>query len=112
LERSAFYALDEVDALLIERLARRVHAAARARRDGETVYLEHGAALSVGPSDWWTTDEVAAFLKVSTSTVRSYLSRQQMPEPDRRFGRLPVWQPETIQAWNALRPKRRKGASG
>lgn len=111
LEQFAFYELDEVDTLLIERLARRVHAAARARGRRETVYLEHGAPLAVESSDWWTTDEVAAFLKVSTSTVRSYLSRQQMPEPDRRFGRLPVWQPETIHAWNAARPKRGRGAS-
>lgn len=42
----AFYAEDQLDALLIPRLARRVHAAFAARDRGETVYLEHGAAHS------------------------------------------------------------------
>jgi excisionase family DNA binding protein len=111
LEGFAFHAPDDIDGLLIERLARRVHAAVKARRSGETVYLEHGAPLSVGPADWWTTDEVAEYLTVSASTVRSYLSRNQMPHPDRRFGRLPVWQPETIKTWNAARPKRGRSAT-
>ncbi|MFE0462262.1 NUDIX domain-containing protein [Kitasatospora sp. NPDC058965] len=37
---------EQVDELLIPRLARRVHAAFAARSRGETVYLEHGAARS------------------------------------------------------------------
>lgn len=111
LEGFAFHAPDDIDGLLIERLARRVHAAVNARRNGETVYLEHGSPLSVGPADWWTTDEVAEYLTVSASTVRAYLSRNQMPPPDRRFGRLPVWQPETIKTWNAARPKRGRSAT-
>jgi 8-oxo-dGTP diphosphatase len=111
LEAFAFHAVEDVDSLLIDRLARRVHAAVQARRAGETMYLEHGVPLTTRPTDWWTTEEVAEFLKVSSSTVRSYLARQQMPEPDRRFGRLPVWQPETVKAWNAARPRRRKGTA-
>lgn len=39
---SAFYEEDQLDAVLIPRLARRIHAAFAARRDGRTVYLEHG----------------------------------------------------------------------
>lgn len=39
----AFHATDQLDALLIPRLARRVHAARTARVRSETVYLEHGA---------------------------------------------------------------------
>jgi 8-oxo-dGTP diphosphatase len=44
----SFHAVEEVDDLLRERMARRVRAAATARELGETVYLEHGRALRVG----------------------------------------------------------------
>lgn len=44
----AFHAVEDVDGLLTERLARRVRAAATARKLGETVYLEHGQALRAG----------------------------------------------------------------
>jgi ADP-ribose pyrophosphatase YjhB (NUDIX family) len=40
-----FHGEDQLDALLIPRLARRVHAAFAARERGETVYLEHGASV-------------------------------------------------------------------
>ncbi|MGV9375754.1 NUDIX domain-containing protein [Nonomuraea sp. NPDC003707] len=40
-----FHRVDESDDLLIERLARRINAAATARERGETVYLEHGRAV-------------------------------------------------------------------
>ncbi|MGA5818797.1 NUDIX domain-containing protein [Kitasatospora sp. NPDC094028] len=39
----AFHTADQLDALLIPRLARRVHAACAARTKSETVYLEHGS---------------------------------------------------------------------
>lgn len=39
---SAFYEEDQLDTVLIPRLARRIHAAFAARKDGRTVYLEHG----------------------------------------------------------------------
>ncbi|WP_344802660.1 helix-turn-helix transcriptional regulator [Microlunatus ginsengisoli] len=61
------------------------------------------------PTDWWTTEEVATFLGVSSSTIRSYLARGQMPEPDRRFGRLPAWRPATIRDWNERRPRKALG---
>lgn len=38
----AFYEEDQLDAVLIPRLARRIHAAFAARADEKTVYLEHG----------------------------------------------------------------------
>lgn len=56
------------------------------------------------PDDWWTTNDVAAYLNVSTSTIRAYLARNQMPAPDRRMGRMTLWQPETIRTWHAERP--------
>ncbi|MFJ8627498.1 NUDIX domain-containing protein [Kitasatospora sp. NPDC093550] len=39
----AFHTTDQLDGLLIPRLARRVHAARAGRRQSATVYLEHGA---------------------------------------------------------------------
>ncbi|MFD5438419.1 NUDIX domain-containing protein [Kitasatospora sp. NPDC127067] len=39
----AFHAADQLDELLIPRLARRAHAACAAKTQSETVYLEHGA---------------------------------------------------------------------
>lgn len=40
-----FHRVDELDGLLIERLARRTKAAATAHELGETLYLEHGQAV-------------------------------------------------------------------
>lgn len=51
------------------------------------------------PDDWWTTQDAAAFLGVSASTLRAYLARQQMPRPDRRMGRMALWRPITIREW-------------
>ncbi|MFJ9843051.1 NUDIX domain-containing protein [Kitasatospora sp. NPDC101155] len=42
----AFHSRDQLDSLLIPRLARRVHAACAARAHTGTVYLEHGAPLT------------------------------------------------------------------
>jgi predicted DNA-binding transcriptional regulator AlpA len=58
------------------------------------------------PEDWWTTEDVATYLGVSSSTVRAYLARNQMPEPDRRIGRMQLWRPKTIQHWHEKRPRK------
>lgn len=58
------------------------------------------------PRDWWTTEHVATFLGVSSSTVRAYLARSQMPEPDRRIGRMQLWRPKTIRHWHEKRPRK------
>ncbi|MFJ4680698.1 NUDIX domain-containing protein [Kitasatospora sp. NPDC088783] len=42
----AFHTTDQLDEVLIPRLARRVHAACAARAQSETAYLEHGATRS------------------------------------------------------------------
>jgi hypothetical protein len=57
------------------------------------------------PPDWWTTRDVASFLKVAPSTIRAYVARHQMPEADRRIGREPVWRPATIRKWHSQRPR-------
>jgi 8-oxo-dGTP pyrophosphatase MutT (NUDIX family) len=43
IDRYAYHHRSAIDALLIPRLARRVHVAIQARAAAETVYLEHGA---------------------------------------------------------------------
>jgi predicted DNA-binding transcriptional regulator AlpA len=57
------------------------------------------------PEDWWTTSDVARFLGISSSTVRAYAAREQMPKADRRIGREPVWRPDTIREWHEQRPR-------
>jgi ADP-ribose pyrophosphatase YjhB (NUDIX family) len=42
LAESAFHTIEEAAAVLVPRLARRVEAAVTARREGVTLYLEHG----------------------------------------------------------------------
>jgi predicted DNA-binding transcriptional regulator AlpA len=58
------------------------------------------------PRDWWTTEDVATYLGVSSSTVRAYLARSQMPEPNRRIGRMQLWRPKTILHWHDKRPRK------
>jgi hypothetical protein len=58
--------------------------------------------------DYWTTREVANFLRIGESTVRAYVTRHKMPEPDAYVGATKLWRQETIKEWAARRP--RKGA--
>ncbi|MPZ61912.1 MAG: helix-turn-helix domain-containing protein [Propionibacteriales bacterium] len=57
------------------------------------------------PTDWWTTEDVATYLGVTPSTIRAYVTRNQMPDPDRRMGRLRLWRPRTIERWHQQRPR-------
>jgi Helix-turn-helix domain len=46
-------------------------------------------ALGIKPSsprDWWTIADVARYLGIKASTVRTYVSRGDMPPPDGRMG--------------------------
>ena len=63
------------------------------------------------PSDWWTTEDVLAFLRsagapISRATWAAYVSRGQAPSPDRMFGRSPAWRPAAVRDWQASRPRR------
>jgi hypothetical protein len=63
------------------------------------------------PGDWWTTDDVLAFLAsagapITRVTWAAYVSRGQAPAADRMFGRSPAWRPATIREWQASRPRR------
>jgi Helix-turn-helix domain len=59
------------------------------------------------PRDWWTVANVARYLGIRPSTVRTYVSRGDMPPRDRRMGqRVNLWKPQTIIRWNAKRPRK------
>jgi predicted DNA-binding transcriptional regulator AlpA len=62
------------------------------------------------PDDWWSTEDVATFLQVGASTIRAYVTRDQMPKPDRYIGRIRLWRPETIRAWHESRPRQGRAA--
>ena len=51
--------------------------------------------------------DVAHRLGVTHSTVRAYLTRDQMPAPSGRIGRSPWWSAEAIEPWLAERVGRR-----
>lgn len=49
-------------------------------------------------AEYWTVAEIAEHWGVKVSTVRSYRSRKrgELPEPDKVYGRTPLWKPATI----------------
>lgn len=55
-------------------------------------------------ADWWTIDDVAAYLGVKPESARRYrgrpLERGGLPAEDRMFGRTPAWKPQTVITWN------------
>ena len=51
-----------------------------------------------------TSKQIAELLGVSPKTISAYKARGQMPEPDKQYGRTPLWKYSTIQEWrNELR---------
>jgi predicted DNA-binding transcriptional regulator AlpA len=58
------------------------------------------------PTDWWTAQDCATYLGITRSTWTAYVSRDQAPQPERMFGRSPVWRPRTVKAWAESRPRR------
>jgi hypothetical protein len=55
-------------------------------------------------ADWWTMDDIAAYLGVKVASVRRYRARPRerggLPPEDRMIGRTPVWRPATIIRWH------------
>lgn len=49
-------------------------------------------------AEYWTITEIAEHWGVKESTVYSYRSRKrgELPEPDHKYGRTPLWRPATI----------------
>ncbi|MFL1430231.1 MULTISPECIES: helix-turn-helix transcriptional regulator [unclassified Nocardiopsis] len=50
-----------------------------------------------------TIAEVAQDLGVKPATVRRYLHKKDLPEPDSRAGQSPLWREDTIERWKADR---------
>lgn len=64
-----------------------------------------------GPVQEWTVADVVAYLAerdapISPATWRSYVARGLAPEPARRVGRTPVWDPAAVRGWQDARPGR------
>lgn len=86
---------------------------------------------------YWSLYDLAAYLGVTYNSARTYHGRSEinrrhgadpvlscklcksgehypktgdLPPPDRKFGRSPVWKPTTIESWRPRRPGR--GAGG
>lgn len=57
-------------------------------------------------AEWWTIQEVAAFIGVVPGTVSAYLHEGRMPDPERRVGQSPIWRPAAIVEWQSTRPGR------
>lgn len=53
--------------------------------------------------EYWGVPEVAKHLGISESTVRAYVSREQMPAPIEGFS-SPIWRADVIIEWHANRP--------
>lgn len=50
--------------------------------------------------NFWTVAQVAAHLGVKPETVRRYVERGTLPQPDGKLsGRFPWWKPETITSY-------------
>ena len=49
---------------------------------------------------------VAKFLGIAESTVRAYVTRHKMPEPDAYVGATKLWRQESIKEWAARRPRK------
>lgn len=56
-------------------------------------------------AEWWTTSDVANYLRVGVATVSAYRSREEMPAPDKKIGRTQMWRPDTIIDWHRKRPR-------
>lgn len=54
----------------------------------------------------WGITDISDHLGVATVTVRSYLSRDQMPEPDGHIAGSPWWDADRIRDWRQPRPRR------
>jgi predicted DNA-binding transcriptional regulator AlpA len=46
-----------------------------------------------------TVEEVAELVGVRPQTISAYKARQQMPAPDKQYGRTPLWKESTIKKW-------------
>lgn len=52
-----------------------------------------------GQNVYLTSKQVAELLGVSPKTISAYKARNQMPKPDKEYGRTPLWLYDTIEKW-------------
>lgn len=59
----------------------------------------------------WTIGTARAFHGRSNRRRREGTARPfDLPAPDHRFGRSPVWSAETLDEWDRVRPRKSAGA--
>lgn len=46
-----------------------------------------------------TIGDIAKLLNISEATITSYKARNQMPKPDVKYSRTPLWTYKTIKDW-------------
>jgi len=51
-----------------------------------------------------TSKQVAELLGISPKTISAYKARNQMPDPDKEYGRTPLWRLSTIEKWRGELP--------
>lgn len=56
----------------------------------------------------WGLSDISSHLGVAAVTVRAYLSRDQMPEPDGYIAGSPWWEADRIRAWERPRSRSRR----
>lgn len=56
----------------------------------------------------WGITDIAHHLEVASVTVRAYLSRGQMPEPDGHIAGSPWWNADRIRSWERPRSRGRR----
>lgn len=68
-------------------------------------YESAGSELPDPKRRWWTTTDVAEYLRITPGTVSNYLYRRKMPLPSWTVGRTPCWTPRRIINWHKARPR-------
>ena len=64
----------------------------------------NGTGLLSNGTVYLTSKQVAELLGVSPKTISAYKARNQMPKPDREYGRTPLWKHSTIEEWRGKLP--------
>lgn len=55
--------------------------------------------------DLMTARQVAEYLNLHKDTITAYRARKQMPDPDKQYGRTPLWLRSTIDEWRLNQPR-------
>ena len=55
---------------------------------------------------WFTVADIATLLGVREATIRGWVSRGRFPRPDSHVGAVNVWRRESVEQWQAQRPRK------